>query len=248
VEAIERNPLKTLLIGFLTLIGVPVVVLLLAATLVGLPLAVLLLVALLLALVFGPVPAVAAAGDLLLRRKGGLFGGFVLGAILWRLGIWLIPFIGAILYLVGLIWGVGGWVLGAWRVRAARPKERDALPAALTVTDDPIPDGWEYPLPPESGRSQVVVDVSSVADRRAPDTPGSSRAVEDEAGAAAGTDVSDEETLPVSSPVDPDSDPAVPGRVDAAERNGEAALHDDPGGDEPGGDQSGTDDWGLPQR
>jgi len=148
VGAIEQHPLKTFIIGVLALIGAPMLVLLLAVTLVGLPLAALLLAMLLLSLVFGPVPAVTAGGDLLLRRKGGLFGGFVLGAVLWRLGIWLIPFVGAFLYLVALIWGVGGWVLGAWRVRAARPADREALPPALIVKDDPIPEGWEYPLAP----------------------------------------------------------------------------------------------------
>ncbi len=66
---------------------------------------------LLLGLVFGPIPAVAAGGDLLLRRKGGIFGGFLVGAVLWRLGIWLIPVVGVLLYLASLIWGVGGWIL-----------------------------------------------------------------------------------------------------------------------------------------
>jgi len=148
IEAVERHPVKTFFVGILALIAAPLLVLLLAATLVGLPLAALLLVALLLALVFGPVPAVAAGGDVLLRRKGGLFGGFVVGAVLWRLGIWLIPFVGVFLYLAGLIWGVGGWVLGAWRVRSARPADREALPSGMIVDDDPIPDGWEYPLAP----------------------------------------------------------------------------------------------------
>ncbi|MEA3501963.1 MAG: polymer-forming cytoskeletal protein, partial [Actinomycetota bacterium] len=87
VEAVEKHPFKTGLVGLGTLVGAPLLVLLLAVTLVGLPLAVLLMVALLLAFVFGPIPAVGAFGDILLRRKGGLFGGFVVGAVLWRLGI-----------------------------------------------------------------------------------------------------------------------------------------------------------------
>ncbi|MEA3510281.1 MAG: polymer-forming cytoskeletal protein, partial [Actinomycetota bacterium] len=117
IEAVEKHPIKTGLVGLLSLIAAPLLVLFFAFTLVGLPLAVVLLVALLLALVFGPIPAVGAVGDLILRRKGGLFGGFLLGAILWRLGIWLIPFVGALIYLAGMIWGVGGWVLAAWRLR-----------------------------------------------------------------------------------------------------------------------------------
>lgn len=149
VEAVERHPIKTLLIGVAALIGAPVLVVVLAVTLVGVPLAVSLLLVFLSALMFGPVPAVAAAGDVILRRKGGLFGAFLLGAVLWRLGIWLIPFVGALLYLAGLFWGVGGWVLGAWHVRSARPVEREALPQAIAFEDDPVPEGWDYPLPPE---------------------------------------------------------------------------------------------------
>ena len=150
IEAVEKHPLRTGLVGLLSLIAAPLLVLFFAFTLVGLPLAVLLLVALLLALVFGPIPAVGAVGDLILRRKGGLFGGFLLGAVLWRLGIWLIPFVGALIYLAGLIWGTGGWVLAAWRIRKVRPVEREALPGALVVKTDDPPEDWEYPLPPTS--------------------------------------------------------------------------------------------------
>ena len=235
VEAIERHPLKTLLIGFLMLIGVPILVLLLAATLVGLPLAALLLAMLLLALVFGPVPAVAAAGDLILRRKGGLFGAFVLGAILWRLGIWLIPFVGAILYLVGLIWGVGGWTLGAWRVRAARPTEREALPPALTVKDDPIPDGWAYPLPPESGRISIPnAQVDQARD-----------------GATTRTLLSEQESTAEGVPT---ATPPSRGGVDASHgvnRVKNAAKDPEDQEDEPGeseANESKKDDWGLPER
>jgi hypothetical protein len=102
----------------------------------------------LLAFVFGPIPAVGAAGALLLRRKGGIFGGFVVGAVLWRLGIWLIPIVGALIYLVGLIWGVGGWVLGGWRTRTARTAAVGGPPSGTVVEE--IPEGWEYPLPPAS--------------------------------------------------------------------------------------------------
>jgi hypothetical protein len=155
IEAVEKHPFKTGLIGLLSLIAAPLLVLFFAFTLVGLPLAVVLLVALLLALVFGPIPAVGAVGDLILRRKGGLFGGFLLGAVLWRLGIWLIPFVGALIYLAGLIWGVGGWVLAAWRLSKARPIEREALPEALVVKTDEILEDWEYPLPPSSLASSL---------------------------------------------------------------------------------------------
>ncbi|MGB5531807.1 MAG: hypothetical protein WBN71_01760, partial [Acidimicrobiia bacterium] len=226
VEAIERHPLKTLLIGALALLGAPILILFLAVTLVGLPLAALLLALLLLALVFGPVPAVAAGGDVVLRRNGGLFGGFVLGAVLWRLGIWLIPFVGALIYLAALIWGVGGWVLGAWRVRAARPVDRETLPPALIVKDDPIPEGWEYPLAPKK------------AEDAADEVPDSSRIPppQDEAAAA----------QPPTKAVEPQPRPnRVPGPPPGEE--GQDSTAPEPSSDPPDHTR-GTDDWGLPTR
>jgi cytoskeletal protein CcmA (bactofilin family) len=148
VEAVRHNPGRSFLVGLGAMVGGPLLILILAVTLVGLPLAALLLVAMLLAFVFGPIPAVGAAGALLLRRKGGIFGGFVVGAVVWRLGIWLIPIVGALIYLVGLIWGVGGWVLGGWRTRSARTAAVGGPPSGTVVEE--IPEGWEYPLPPAS--------------------------------------------------------------------------------------------------
>jgi hypothetical protein len=227
VEAIERHPLKTFFVGVLALIGAPMLVLLLAATLVGLPLAALFLAMLLLSLVFGPVPAVTAGGDVLLRRKGGLFGGFVLGAVLWRLGIWLIPFVGAILYLVALIWGVGGWVLGAWRVRAARPADRETLPPALIVDDDPIPEGWEYPLAPMKSEDSSPSGLSD-------SSPSGGGAAE---GGEGGQTSSDD--LPRSNPAEPDG---AEGQASSAPDSSSES------GDETDRHKPGTDEWGLPTR
>ncbi len=232
VEAIERHPVKTLLIGLLALVVGPVLVLLLGVTLVGLPLAALLLAAMLLGLVFGPVPAVAAGGDLLLRRKGGLFGGFVIGAVLWRLGIWLIPIVGVLLYLVGLVWGVGGWVLGAWRIRAARPVEREALPPALTVKDDDVPDGWEYPLPPEEGD-----ELRAPSSEPEPhESPPSDSSPSGGGGADAGGDGGGLSSAVLDhEPVDAIDSSETPESPDSSEP---AEPDDDPS----------TDDWGLPAR
>ncbi len=144
----------------------PIVVSLLAATLVGLPLAALVLFAMLLGLIFGPIPWVTAGADLLfrrLRRKPGLCGAFAIGAVLWRFGIWIIPVVGALLYLVALIWGIGGWVLGGWRIREERDREREVLPEAMIVEEDEIPEGWEYPLAPEG--SAAVAAQASLTDR-----------------------------------------------------------------------------------
>ena len=166
VAAISSNPIKSLLIGLGVVLAGPIAVILLAATLVGLPLAALVLFAMLLGLILGPVPWVTAGADLLfrpLKRKPGLFGGFAIGAVLWRFGIWIVPVVGALLYLIALIWGIGGWVLGGWRIREARDREREVLPVAMIVEEDEIPEGWEYPLAPEG--SAAVAAKASLTDR-----------------------------------------------------------------------------------
>ena len=227
VEAIERHTVRTFFIGVLALIAAPLLILLLAVTLVGLPLGALLLVMLVLALVFGPVPAVAAAGDVVLRRKGGIFGGFVLGAVVWRLGIWLIPFVGVVLYLAALIWGVGGWILGAWRVRAARPVDREALPPALIVDDEPIPEGWDYPLAPAKDQTPP----------RSPDSPSPAISPPE---AAEGVET---RTRPSGGPASPEAG------VEDENRPGGGptpTAPESPTDDSP--EKPETDDWGLPRR
>ncbi len=153
VEAIEKNPLKTLLIGVGAVILGPVILVLLAGTLVGLPLAGLVVLGMLVGLIFGPVPSVTVLGDLVLRNRAGLFGAFVVGAVLWRAAIWGtsligIGAIGALLFLIAHVWGVGGWLLGGWRARDLGDRQRDALPAGILVAPDDLPEGWEYPLAP----------------------------------------------------------------------------------------------------
>ncbi len=222
IEAVEKHPIKTGLIGLLSLIAAPLLVLFFAFTLVGLPLAVVLMVTLALALVFGPIPAVGAVGDLILRRKGGLFGGFLLGAVLWRLGIWLIPFVGALIYLAGLIWGTGGWVLAAWRLRRTRPVEREALPEALLIKTDDTPEDWEYPLPPASTPSSNEEPSSSLSAA----SPSGGGVAEGDGGGHAW---------------DGEGEESEDSRFSVAEGHGEVAGRAQ---DEEG--ESGKDEWGLP--
>lgn len=141
--AIRSRPLRTALIGLGALILAPLLAIPLALTLVGIPLALVLLLAFFLALFFGPIPAVTAVGERLLGNRGGLFGGFVLGAVVWRLGIYFIPYVGAFLYLGALIWGVGGWVVGAWEARNEGSAPRRAEP------------DFEGLLPPEAAPGET---------------------------------------------------------------------------------------------
>lgn len=141
------KPIRSLLTGVLVVILVPLVVVLLAVTLVGIPLAVVVAALALVAFILGPVPAVTALGNRILFGRGGLFGGFLLGAVLWRLGIWLIPYVGAALYVIGLVWGVGAWALGIKATREREPVPVPLLPPGI-IDSSASQEGWQPPLAP----------------------------------------------------------------------------------------------------
>ncbi|MFQ5947538.1 MAG: hypothetical protein ACE5KX_01585 [Acidimicrobiia bacterium] len=148
-----RKPWWTLLVGLALLVLPPLAVVPLFFTLVGIPIAVLILVLWLLGLFLGPVPAVALAGDKLLRGRGGMLGGFVVGAVVWRGAIWLLPLVGALLYVVTLVLGLGSWGIGAWEARRARPPAPEPPVGAPGAEVEPEggeaeDDDWA-PLPPE---------------------------------------------------------------------------------------------------
>ena len=153
VGAVLTRPVRSLLVGVLSVVVLPAIIAVLAITLVGLPLAflgVLLGAAL---FVVGPVPAVTALGNRVLLRRGGLFGAFLAGAVLWRLGIWFVPVVGGLIYIIGLVWGVGGWVLGALAARRGDPIPADLLPRSM-IANPEIPPDWVPPLAP--GRANLA--------------------------------------------------------------------------------------------
>ncbi len=120
------HPIKSLAIGAATVIVVPLAIVVAAMTLVGIPLGILGVLFGIAMLIIGPLPAVTAFGNRLLVGRGGLFGALLVGAVVWRLGIWLIPVVGGFVYLLAMVWGIGGWVLGVVATRKA-----DDIPAPL---------------------------------------------------------------------------------------------------------------------
>ncbi len=155
VHLVLDRPLRAAAVGLGVVIVVPALVLTLLLTLVGVPVALALMVLLALGLLFGPVPAVTAIGSKLLRGRWGLFAAFIVGAVVWRLGIWLIPFVGFAFYLGGLVFGIGGWALAVWEQRQETPLAEDLLPRATADPQPgsiPSPVGWEAPLAPGSRR------------------------------------------------------------------------------------------------
>lgn len=145
--AVYAKPWSTLGIGLAVVVGTPLAVVMLGVTLVGLPLAVLFLVLWLLALFLGPLPAIMGAGERLLRGRGALYGGLVVGTLVWRGAMFLLPAVGALLYVAALLWGVGGWVQGAVGARAATRGPATSLPVG-TVKVRKVPDDWQPPLAP----------------------------------------------------------------------------------------------------
>jgi hypothetical protein len=117
VRLARERPWRSALVGLGVLVVPPILAIPLFLTLVGLPVAVLILLFWVVGLFLGPIPAVAAVGERLLGGRGGVLGGFVVGALLWRGGMWALSLVAALLYLVPLLVGLGSFTLGAWEGR-----------------------------------------------------------------------------------------------------------------------------------
>jgi hypothetical protein len=117
VTSILTRPWRALALGAGALVAVPVVLWLFVRSFVGIPIALLLGVLYLLGFFFGPIPAVAAVGTRIMRGRGGVYGGFVVGAVVWRIGIEVLRLVAGGLYVAALIWGIGGWVGAVWGSR-----------------------------------------------------------------------------------------------------------------------------------
>ena len=117
VRVARERPGRSALVGLAMLLAPPLLAIPLFLTLVGLPVGVLILVAWVLSLFLGPIPAVAAAGGRLLGGRGGALAGFVVGALLWRAGMWALSLVAALLYLIPLVIGVGAFTIAAWQGR-----------------------------------------------------------------------------------------------------------------------------------
>ncbi|GMQ93778.1 MAG: hypothetical protein BMS9Abin12_1258 [Acidimicrobiia bacterium] len=185
VGSILTKPLRSFLVGIVTVIAFPAAIVLLALTLVGLPLAAIGVLIAGVGFIIGPVPAVTALGNRVLVNRGGLFGAFVVGAVLWRLGIWLIPVVGGFLYLIGLIWGVGAWMMGFVAARRGDPTPPALLPASLIVKDE-VPEDWEPPLAPKRPAPQVEpgseleLELKPTAQQRPQEAPPDEASSEDD--------------------------------------------------------------------
>jgi len=53
----------------------------------------------------------------LLRGSGGTAAALVVGAVVWRGAMWLLPLIAALVYLAALVLGLGAYATAAWSIR-----------------------------------------------------------------------------------------------------------------------------------
>ncbi|MEE8498327.1 MAG: polymer-forming cytoskeletal protein [Acidimicrobiia bacterium] len=117
VREVEERPLRSGLVGLGILVAPPLLAMPLFLTLVGIPVAVFVLLAWLLALVLGPIPAVTHFGAVLLRDRGGVAAALVVGAVVWRGAMWLLPLIAALVYLAAVLVGLGAYATAGWSLR-----------------------------------------------------------------------------------------------------------------------------------
>ncbi len=149
---VSTRPGKTLLVGLGAGIVLPFAVVFslvfagsaLAAIVVGTMMVLLVLVM----LALGPIPALSAAGNAATRGRAGLFGGFLIAAVVWRILMWLFPLLGAIAGLAAYTWGVGAWLVAGWDDRKRALVSAPMVPDLRVKDDDQS--GWEPPLPPRS--------------------------------------------------------------------------------------------------
>ncbi len=119
-DAATAEPLQALGLGFVWLVGVPVLAIASAITLVGLPVAFLLMLLYPLGILFGLVAVLVALGGLIAARIGAAGEGalgLVVGIVLAAAILWIaisIPAIGAIVWLAAVAIGLGLIVMALW--------------------------------------------------------------------------------------------------------------------------------------
>jgi hypothetical protein len=121
-ELVKDSPLKAGLLGFLTLIFLPVLSIILLITFFGWSLSILIILLLILALLIATVPVKLLAGEIIynkiLKKEAGKLMYYLVGAILFAI-IYEIPFLGGLIRFIALIIGLGAIVV--WLATRVRP-------------------------------------------------------------------------------------------------------------------------------
>jgi hypothetical protein len=124
---IRTHPWATLLAGLVTLIVVPIAALILFAILIGIPLALLLVWLYASAVFISPIFIAILIGRWILRRRtGSLYLGLLIGVVIYEI-LRFIPFLGGLVALIVVIFGLGAIYL-TWQARSAHPMYPVAAP------------------------------------------------------------------------------------------------------------------------
>ena len=118
VAVAGEHPGRAAAVGLAMLLLPPILVLPLFLSVVGIPIALVFLLTWLIALFLGPLPAVTRLGAAVVRGRGGLALGVVVGVVVWRGVMWLLPVIAAVVYLAALLIGLGSYGIAAWGLRS----------------------------------------------------------------------------------------------------------------------------------
>jgi len=121
-DLVKDSPLKAGLLGFLTLIFLPVLSIILLITFFGWSLSILIILLLILTLLIATVPVKLLAGEIIynkiLKKEAGNLMYYLVGAVLFAI-IYEIPFLGGLIRFIALIIGLGAIVV--WLATRARP-------------------------------------------------------------------------------------------------------------------------------
>ena len=121
-ELVKDSPLKAGLLGFLTLIFLPILSIVLLITIFGWSLSVLIILLLTLALLIATVPVKLLAGEIIynkiLKKDAGKMVYYLVGAVIFAI-VYEIPLVGGLIRFIALLIGLGAIV--AWLAIRARP-------------------------------------------------------------------------------------------------------------------------------
>ena len=134
VDVLNQRPATTILMGILTKILVPVVIIILAVTVIGLVVVPFLVAALFLAAVVGKIAILEWLGSRVGRPLGSGFQkplvAFLIGSILLTL-VYMVPILGMLTYTIFGVWGLGCAATAAFSgMRREMPEKPTAPPPA----------------------------------------------------------------------------------------------------------------------
>jgi hypothetical protein len=170
---------KSIGVGMLVAVGIPVVAILAALTVVGLPFGLGTFGALGILHGLGYVAGAYCFGRVLVKEPKSSIGAFFAGWAILRAAA-LLPGVGVLVWIAASVWGIGALTIAAWRAGRGtlEPPPEPKTPAALPPTeapasDAPTPGTSTDEAPAEAATTWQASDADAAAEP-APSTPADS--------------------------------------------------------------------------